>query len=147
MRLRWFILPPIRGDESDYLRTSRGTQTLQQRCGLGNLSNLRKEPLMTALTAGKTVTISVLKMPAAPRHRKTIERLMRLQPAVQRTLTRVAKRRGRENPRNQRGGRMWTSRIPATRCVSASLGATFPLKVTAKIIPDIQAVSRFIKIA
>ncbi|MBM4100894.1 MAG: hypothetical protein FJ256_01345 [Phycisphaerae bacterium] len=102
---------------------------------------------MTALTAGKTVTISVLKMPAAPRHRKTIERLMRLQPAVQRTLTRVAKRRGRENPRNQRGGRMWTSRIPATRCVSASLGATFPLKVTAKIIPDIQAVSRFIKIA
>ena len=120
---------------------------LQQVHDVGTLPNPRKEPLMTALTAGKTVTISVLKVPAAPRHRKTIERLMRLQPAVQRTLTRVAKRRGRENPRNQRGGRMWTSRIPATRCVSASLGATFPLKVTAKIIPDIQAVSRFIKIA
>jgi hypothetical protein len=41
---------------------------------------------------------------------------------------------------------MWTARIPATRCVSASLGATFPLKITAKIIPDVQAVSRFIKI-
>jgi hypothetical protein len=119
---------------------------LQQTIYLCSLSGLRKEQTMTALTAGKTVTISVLKVPVAPRHRKTIERLMRLQPAVQRTLTRVAKRRGRENPRNQRGGRMWTARIPATRCVSASLGATFPLKITAKIIPDVQAVSRFIKI-
>ena len=56
---------------------------------------------MTALIAGTTVTISVKKVPLEPRHRKTIERLMRLQPAIQRTLTRVARRRGRANPVNQ----------------------------------------------
>ncbi len=105
------------------------------------------EPNMTALTAGTTVTISVKKVPLEPRHRKTIERLMRLQPAVQRTLTRVARRRGRDNPLNQRGGRMWVSRIPATRCVGAELGAKFTLRVTPKIIPDVLAVQRFLEIA
>jgi len=102
---------------------------------------------MSSLIAGTTVTISVIKVPAVAKHRKTIERLMRLQPAVQRTLTRVARKRGRDNPENQRGGRMWISRIPATRCVGAELGATFTLRVTPKIIPDVMAVSRFIKIA
>ncbi len=102
---------------------------------------------MTALIAGKTVTISVKKVPLEARHRKTIERLMRLQPAIQRTLTRVARRRGRENPVNQRGGRMWISHIPATRCVAAEKGAQFSLRVTPKIIPDVLAVQRFIEIA
>lgn len=102
---------------------------------------------MTALTAGTTVTISVKKVPQEPRHRKTIERLMRLQPAIQRTLTRVARQRGRDNPLNQRGGRMWTSRIPATRCVEAALGAKFKLRVTPQIIPDVKAIARFVEIA
>ncbi|MSR44147.1 MAG: hypothetical protein EXS15_02155 [Phycisphaerales bacterium] len=102
---------------------------------------------MTALIAGKTVTISVTSVPKEPRHRKTIERLMRLQPAVQRTLTRVARKRGRDNPLNQRGGRMWVSRIPATRCVGAELGAKFTLRVTPQIMPDVMAVSRFLEIA
>ncbi len=101
---------------------------------------------MTALIAGKTVTISVKKVPVEARHRKTIERLMRLQPAVQRTLTRIARKRGRDNPLNQRGGRMWISRIPATRCVGAELGAKFTLRVTPKIIPDVMAIQRFVEI-
>lgn len=100
-----------------------------------------------ALTAGKTISISVKTLPAEPRHRKTIERLMRMQPAVQRTLTRVARKRGRDNPLNQRGGRMWVSRIPATRCVGAEVGAKFTLRVTPKIIPDVMAVARFLEIA
>ncbi len=101
---------------------------------------------MTALIPGKTVTISVKKVPVEARHRKTIERLMRLQPAVQRTLTRIARKRGRDNPLNQRGGRMWISRIPATRCVGAELGAKFTLRVTPKIIPDVMAIQRFVEI-
>ncbi len=102
---------------------------------------------MTELTPGTTVTISVIKVPREPRHRKTIERLMRLQPAIQRTLTRVARVRGRTNPVNQRGGRMWISRIAATRCVSASKGAKFSLRITPQIIPDVKAISRFVEIA
>ncbi len=99
------------------------------------------------LTAGTTVTISVIKVPKEARHRKTIERLMRLQPAVQRTLTRVARERTRTTPWNQRGGRMWAARIAATRCVGAELGAKFQLKVTPKIIPDVLAIARFVSIA
>jgi predicted component of type VI protein secretion system len=102
---------------------------------------------MTDLTPGASITISVTKVPAEPRHRKTIERLMRLQPAVQRTLTRVAKARARKNPVNQRGGRMWVARIAATRCVKAAKGATFSLRVTPQIIPDVKAISRFVSIA
>ncbi len=102
---------------------------------------------MPDLTPGTTITISVTKVPAEPRHRKTIERLMRLQPSIQRTLTRVAKVRSRKNPVNQRGGRMWISRIAATRCVSAAKGATFSLRVTPQLIPDVKAISRFVSIA
>ncbi len=108
------------------------------------------EPKMTAkkeLIAGTTVTISVTKVPAQPKHRKTIERLMRMQPAIQRTLTRVAKARTRATPWNQRGGRMWASRLAATRCVGAALGAKFTLKVTPQIIPDVKAIQRFVEIA
>ncbi|MSR28172.1 MAG: hypothetical protein EXS03_01170 [Phycisphaerales bacterium] len=102
---------------------------------------------MTDLIPGTTVTISVIKVPAQPRHRKTIERLMRLQPAIQRTLSRVARVRGRTNPVNQRGGRMWISRMAATRCVRAEKGAKFTLRVTPQIIPDVKAIMRFVEIA
>ena len=123
-----------------------GVIGLHKSCIDGTIDNPPRSLNMT-LTAGKTVTISVTKLPAEAKHRKTIERLMRLQPSIQRTLTRVARERGRTNPENQRGGRMWISRIPATRCVRAEVGAKFTLRVTPKIIPDVMAVQRFIAVA
>lgn len=99
------------------------------------------------LTPGTTVTLRVKTVPSTAKARKTIERLMRLNPKVQRTLDRVATVRGRTNPLNQRGGRMWTSRIAATKCVSCAKGATFPLRITPQIMPDVASVSRYIEIA
>lgn len=99
------------------------------------------------LTPGTTVTLRVKTVPATAKARKTIERLMRLNPKAQRTLDKVAKVRGRTTPLNQRGGRMWASRIPATKCVGCEAGATFPLRITPQIIPDVASVGRYIEIA
>ena len=99
------------------------------------------------LTPGTTVTLRVKTVPTTAKGRKTIERLMRLNPKVQRTLDKVAKVRGRTTPLNQRGGRMWASRMVATKCVNCEAGATFPLRITPQIMPDVASVGRYIEIA
>ncbi len=98
------------------------------------------------LTPGTTVTLRVKTVPTTAKGRKTIERLMRLNPKVQRTLDKVAKVRGRTTPLNQRGGRMWTARMKATKVVNLSKGASFSLFVTPQIVPDIKSVSKFVTV-
>ncbi|MSR18869.1 MAG: hypothetical protein EXS00_06860 [Phycisphaerales bacterium] len=100
---------------------------------------------MSDLTLGATVKFSIKSVPAAIKHRKTIHRLMRMQPSIQRILGRLAKIRDRKNDRHQRGGRIWTSRIKATQVLVVEKGATFAVRVTPQLIPDIKSVSRFLE--
>jgi hypothetical protein len=65
---------------------------------------------------------------------------------VQRVLTRIATARGRDNVVQQRGGRMWTARMKATKVVNLSKGASFSLFVTPQIVPDIKSVSKFVTV-
>jgi hypothetical protein len=46
----------------------------------------------------------------------------------------------------QRGGRMWTARMKATKVVNLSKGASFSLFVTPQIVPDIKSVSKFVTV-
>jgi len=99
---------------------------------------------MADLVHSSTVTFTIKAMPRTARQRKTLQRLMRLQPKVQRTLTRIATVRRRETPWEQRGGRPFARRKSPTKVVVPSVGASFTLKLTAKIIPDIKSVETYL---
>ena len=92
------------------------------------------------ITPGSTVTITLNQVPAEPKYRKT------MQPSVQRVLTRIATARGRDNVTQQRGGRIWTARMKATKVVNLSKGTSFSLFVTPQIVPDIKSVSKFVTV-
>ena len=93
----------------------------------------------------QTVTFTVTSVPQRTAQRKTIERLIKMQPDVQRTLRHVAKRRRvHDNVVYIRAGRKWTNRAKATRTAHVEPGETFTLTLTPQIIPDVKSVERFL---
>lgn len=97
---------------------------------------------MSELAPGRTVTFTIQTLPRTERQRKTLQRLMRLQPGVQRGLSKLAARRRRETPWTQRGGRLFARRKPATKIVVPRVGESFTLRLTPQILPDIRSVER-----
>lgn len=90
-------------------------------------------------------TFTVTREPKAEGPKKTLLRLMRMQPTIQRGLSRLAVRREREdNIVKRRGGRLWTSRAKVSKLVRVAKGETFTLRVTPQIIPDIQSVAAYL---
>ncbi|HMN97061.1 MAG TPA: hypothetical protein PKC43_02735 [Phycisphaerales bacterium] len=99
--------------------------------------------MATATVPSATYTIASLPRNAAAL--KTLQRLMRLEPSVQRGLSRLAKRRGQTgNTEHQRGGRMWTSRIRATKLVAPRVGERFTVELRPQILPDLRSVERYL---
>ena len=73
----------------------------------------------------RTVTFTVTKLPHGAAARKTIERLMRLQPEIQKELDRRAdRRRQKENVTRRRAGGMWTSRVRTVKLAHLKQGAS-----------------------
>lgn len=99
---------------------------------------------MAELAPQTTVTFTIKALPRTERQRKTLQRLMRLQPKVQRTLTRLATVRRRETPWTQRGGRLFARRKTPTKVVIPAVGASFTLRVTPQIVADIKSVERYL---
>ena len=91
------------------------------------------------------VTFTVTKVPQRPAQRKTIQRLMRLQPRIQRGLQALQLRRRREDNKTYiRAGVPWTNRAKATKLTRVAEGASFTLRLTPQIIPDLRSVERFL---
>jgi hypothetical protein len=102
--------------------------------------------MATALSPNKTFTFSITKTPARESQRKTLERLMRMEPGVAKGLRRLALRRKRvDNKGHQRGGRTWVSRVKAVKLVRVEPGQSFTLRVTPQILPDIQSVEKYLE--
>lgn len=99
---------------------------------------------MAELAPTKTVTFTVRALPRTESQRKTLQRLMRLQPKAQRGLTRLADTRRRETPWTQRGGRLFARRKPVTKLVVPRVGVSFTLRLTAQILPDIRSVEKYL---
>jgi len=96
----------------------------------------------------ETLTLTVKKVPSRAAQRKTIERLMKLQPEVQCGLRKTArKRRVHDNIVGIRAGRRWIQRVRATKVARVELGASFTLTLTPQIIPDLKSVEKFLKVA
>ena len=93
----------------------------------------------------KTVTFTIKKVPDREAQRKTIRRLMRMQPDVQRGLQKLAHRRKlKDNITYIRAGVEWTNRKRTTKLTRVAVGETFTLRITPQILKDIASVEQFL---
>lgn len=105
----------------------------------------RISAMSDVIAPSKTVTFTVKATPRRQADVKTIQRLMRMQRHIQKGLSRLAKRRRREENRTyRRAGRDWTARVPAVKLVRVVKGETFTLRITPQLMPDIRAVEKYL---
>jgi hypothetical protein len=92
------------------------------------------------------MTFTIVTNPTRPAARKTIERLMWMQPQCKKDLKMLQRRRRAKDIKTTiRAGRIWLDRPRATRTVRAILGASFTLHVTPQIINDLKSVARYLE--
>ncbi len=98
-----------------------------------------------ALVNNQTVTFTITKVPKQLAQKKTLRRLMQLQPEIQKGLKALQKRRRLVDNRTYiRAGVWWTDRKRATKLVRVETGATFTLNVRPQIMPDLRSVEAFL---
>lgn len=98
-----------------------------------------------AIAPSQTITFTLTKTPNRSADQKTIRRLMRMQPDIQRGLTRLARRRRqKDNVAYQRAGNIWVNRKKTTKLTRVEAGESFTLFVTPQIMADLRSVEKFL---
>ena len=98
------------------------------------------------LAPSSTITFTITTLPKNERGRKTLNRLMKMQPEVQKGLSMLARRRRQQdNVPTKRAGRIWINRKKPTALTRVEIGESFTLRVTAQIIPDIKSVAAYLE--
>lgn len=98
-----------------------------------------------AIAPCKTVTFTLKKTPTRPADQKTIRRLMRMQPDIQRGLMRLARRRRQhDNRAYPRAGGIWVDRKKTTKLTRVEEGESFTLYLTPQILNDIRSVEKYL---
>ena len=93
------------------------------------------------------LTFTIVKAPTRPAARKTIERLMWMQPQAKKDLSMLQRHRKQKDIKYTiRAGRVWFDRPRATRTIRCETGASFTLKVTPQIVNDLKSVEKYLKI-
>ncbi len=101
--------------------------------------------MATTIPATGKVTFQISKLPSTPAAKKTVTRLMRMNPKTQRTLSRLAADRVTNlNERRPRAGRIWLTRVRVTRLVNMAVGEKFTLTMTPQIVNDVKSVEQFL---
>ena len=102
--------------------------------------------MATALAPNKKYTFSITKLPSAAGPRKTLERLMRMEPGVAKGLRKLQARRKRvDNKDHIRGGRVWISKVRSAKLVHLAPGQSFTLHVTPQLLPDVQSIEKYLE--
>ena len=93
-----------------------------------------------------TYTFTITKAPLRSAQIKTVKRLMEMQPHIQHGLKDLARGRaqGGNDPR-RRAGRIWVHRKRRTNLVKVEAGATFTLRLTPQMVPDLRSVMDFLE--
>lgn len=100
------------------------------------------------IAPSKSVTFTITRVPVKVAQRKTIQRLMRMQPDIQRGLSKLARRRKlHDNHLYVRAGRPWVNRKRTTKLTRVATGESFTLRITPQIIPDLKSVEQFLDAA
>jgi len=98
------------------------------------------------ITPNTDMTFTITSAPKRPAARKTIERLMWMQPQCKKDLAMLQRRRKTTDIRPTiRAGRIWFDRPRATRTARAELGASFSLHVTPQIVNDLKSVAKYLE--
>ena len=94
------------------------------------------------------LTFTIVREPKRPAARKTIERLMWMQPECKKDLSMLQRRRRQKDIKyTVRAGRVWFDRPRATRTVRCERGASFTLQVTPQIVNDLKSVEKYLDIS
>lgn len=103
---------------------------------------------MTDITPSKEYTFTVNKVPAREASRKTLIRLMQMQPSVKKGLSNLQrKRKLTDNIFGIRAGRPWINRKRATKIVWLEKGAQFTITVTPQLVNDVKSVQKYLDVA
>ena len=101
---------------------------------------------MADLTPTETITFTVTAMPKNNGAIKTLRRLMRMQPEIQKGLSMLARRRAQtDNVPTNRAGRIWVNRAKTTKLTRVAVGESFTLRLTPQMIPDIRSVEKYLE--
>jgi hypothetical protein len=101
--------------------------------------------MATTIPATGKVTFQISTAPSTPAAKKTIARLMRMNPRTQRKLSSLADNRVKNlNERRPRAGRIWLTRARATRLIQVAVGEKFTLTMTPQIVNDVKSVEKFL---
>ena len=96
----------------------------------------------------KNVTFTITKEPKRTAERKTIFRLMCMQPHIQRGLATLSKRRkNKDNVTYIRAGVEWINRKRTTKLCRVETGEKFTLTITPQIMADLESVEKFLDAA
>ena len=94
------------------------------------------------------LTFTSVSDPKRPAARKTIERLMWMQPQCKKDHSMLQQRRKQKDIKYTiRAGRVWFDRPRATRTVRCEKGASFTLHVTPQIVNDLKSVEKYLKLS
>ncbi|MBT5583635.1 MAG: hypothetical protein HOJ54_06500 [Phycisphaerae bacterium] len=101
--------------------------------------------MSTEITPNSTMTFTVTAVPPTAAKVKTIERLMWMQPEMQKGMRMLQRRRRqKDNITYVRAGRPWTNRKRATRLQRCEAGQEFTIRVTPQITNDLKSVANWL---
>ncbi|MDP7029031.1 MAG: hypothetical protein QF733_02280 [Phycisphaerales bacterium] len=99
------------------------------------------------IAPNQTLTFTVKAVPPTASKVKTIERLMWMQPTIQKGMRDLQRRRRQtDNHTYIRAGRPWTNRKRATRLQRCEAGQEFTLAVTPQIVGDLKSVATWLDV-
>lgn len=101
---------------------------------------------MTNFKPGQNVRLTVLKAPRAQSCKTTIERLLRLDPTIQKGLRTAHKKRRQGKIVFNRGNRDWIKREICGKIVKPVAGSTATFPYTVNLAPDIASVAQYLKV-
>lgn len=102
--------------------------------------------MIDSLKPGQKIRCTVLKLPKAAADRKTIERLMRRDPAVTRGLRKSQSIRAKTTLVYNRGNRDWVQRQKVGKIVRLAAGNSWSCLFDLGVASDMKAVAKFLKI-
>lgn len=102
--------------------------------------------MLDKFKAGQNVRLTVVKAPRAQGCVTTIERLLRLDPIVQRGLRKARSKRKQTQFWFNRGNRDWLKRQTCGKIVKCAAGSTATFPYAVNLAPDIQSVAKYLKI-
>ena len=101
---------------------------------------------MSDFKPGQMIRCTVTKTPTNDGGRVTLERLMRMDPAVKRGLRKAHHKRQKNLNVYNRGNRDWTAREICGKIVRPVKGQTWSMKYTVDLADELASLARFVAV-